>query len=288
MYLSPKSQDLVLASCGILYLPMRRKTVPISPNDSKLSSNLLPEPGLEVSPLTPVSDLTSPGSLLMSKPTFVNTQLLQRHRYSLPTNTLLQPESTPVESSSRSKTPEITITEETQTQLVPDTVNGAQEEYLIWSSKGAAKDLAISKRICRSYEDVNSSSAGHPRNISSKLPSSIIASGFKLPNLLPLRKSSNRGGSQQDITDSVVSMKGSHSDNALRENPFQSANTNQKKETVLAPLGKLARGMQSLGANYLDPRKLRDSFKPVAKRENIEDPVLEEMKKQCKTLIIEI
>ena len=68
------------------------------------------------------------------------------------------------------------------------------------------------------------------------------------------------------------------------------------KEAVLAPFsvlargvqslapnaGKLARGMQSIGAN-LDPRRLR-----TQRRQLEEDPVLKERKANCKTRIIQI
>jgi hypothetical protein len=279
------SYDLVLPSCGIVSLTSHRKLVPIH-SSAHVCATLLPQFGTEVSPVTPVSGSASPNSLsLVSKPVVLNQRTLQRHRYSLPTNSLLQPDGAVIDSSFRTKTPEITITEEHQ--LGQGGIIGTPLDLLMWSPKGTSKDLSISKRICRSYEDVNTYTTGLP--IVKAPPSSIVSGGFKLPTLLPLRKSGNRGGSQQDIPDSVVSMKGSHSDNALRENPFQANNNvNQKRDMVLAPLGKLARGMQNLGASYLDPRKLRDSFKPVIKKEEVDDPSLDEKKKKCKTLIIDI
>lgn len=184
-----------------------------------------------------------------------------------------------------SKTPEITITEEVNPGIIP--------EATLVPSQSSLK--VLHRRISRSSEEVNKV-GGRAGGFGFSIPSPFGGqgqgstsqgrqSGFKLPNIFQSSShNQSKGGSssQQNIFDSI-SLKGSHSDNALKENQ-------QKRDMVFAPLGKLAKGMQSLGANYLDPRKIR-SLKPVSltrQQDTVEDKELEERKLVSQTEFIEL
>lgn len=108
-------------------------------------------------------------------------------------------------------------------------------------------------------------------------------------------------------TDLQLHLPSSHSEGHIGGSAIQSGGTELptlvsplsalNKEAVLAPFsvlargvqslapgaGRLARGMQSIGAN-LDPRRLRAQ----RQRQLEEDPVMKERKSQCKTRIIQL
>lgn len=292
--LFPLENDLVLPSCGILS-PGRRNNISQTIPDM-ISSPLLvmTEAGrsgnkseLQPLPLSQDSSSTevSPSRHAGPKLGLSTMNSLQRHRNSLPVCSLgVTMSGMHTTSPQRSRTPEITITEELSSAGI---VTPSTKDDTIFSIPQQSSSLKVAmRRISRSSEDVNKVGGfggfGMPRINAQN------TTGFKLPNIFGTSKTDQRSSSNQNIFDSV-GLKGSHSDNALRDNPFQSSQQPQKRgEMVLAPLGKLAKGMQSLGANYLDPRKIRESLKPIVKQDSFEDKELEEKKRLSETEFIDV
>ncbi|CAL8115328.1 unnamed protein product [Orchesella dallaii] len=264
--------DLYLPSCGIVCLHGKPPTflqTGILPDI--LGGNFKYSPG--VSPITPIMDIPSQDITPTSSDTNASMRLpipldlLQRHRYSLPT-TSLTITTTTVAKGDRSTTPEIRITEE----HVPGSV----------ILTGLTCPIPSQKRMSRSSEDVNkvsSITAGVKMFNSTFINKVPVTLKNKLaPNL----QQEGRSTSDQDIFSTLVNMKGSHSENAIKD-PVQ------KRDVMFAPLGKLARGMQNIGANYLDPRKIRDSLRqPRQEAVAPEDPEILEKMKTCKSQIIDV
>ncbi|ODN03932.1 Phosphatidylinositide phosphatase SAC2, partial [Orchesella cincta] len=264
--------DLYLPSCGILCLhgkPPSLLQTAILPDI--LGENFKYSPG--VSPITPIMDMPSQDITPTSTDTNASMKLpipqdlLNRHRFSLPT-TSLTITTTIATKGGRSTTPEIRITEEP--------VQGSVVFI------GSTCPTTTQKRMSRSSEDVNkvtSITAGvkmFNNTFINKVP--VTLKNKLTPNL----QQEGRSTSDQDIFSTLVNMKGSHSENAIKD-PVQ------KRDVMFAPLGKLARGMQNIGANYLDPRKIRDSLRQP--RQDIvvpDDPEILEKMKTCKSQIIDI
>lgn len=318
------AKDLVLPSCGILSI-----------HESNFSSSLSAllsahEMILEIdgfpSPITPtVEDVprdfqrsvgcgddssSSPKHSVspISSATAENYRAFHRHhRHSLPVPSLILTKPTGL---NRPITPEIKITEE-----LPSGSKGHRgkiEQVASASSvEGSSRSITgklnvtIPKRMARSTDDVNRISGGDesPLNVVSKLTSAFGgATPLRFGRIPTNISSDNRAASDVDLFGGMINMKGSHSDNTLQENPYRGQTApNSKRELVFAPLGKFARGMQSIGANYLDPRKLKGSFKAPIKLESMsfatspkaehskEDiTALQERIKACNSLIVEV
>ena len=287
------SGDLVLPSCGLVSMPKESHKHRSSQSPPPLLTPELPRRAgiggdselktpCSGSPISQPSSPEQPaGSKMGSGEDHVSG--IQRHRHSLPTPSLGLSLGMSI-TKKRSVTPEIKITE---------------EPYADCSHLLPPSSLTC-KRISRSSEDLIAMSGSDPTSVALRLKSAGGSS-----QLQPISSEAIRSTSDQDICGSLGNqMKGSHSDNAIirSNNPFQrftqqaSGNPPFKKELVLVPLGKLARGMQSLGANYLHPKKLRDTFKPQLKREpellkpeDLEElRILEEKKRNCKSLIVDL
>ncbi|CAG7829428.1 unnamed protein product [Allacma fusca] len=315
------SKDLVLPSCGIVSVHENNFTSSLT---ALLSAHeLIVDVDGFASPVTPTvpsfpldfekrqlpespqlpSNSKSPS--IEQSPSHipsVNTAILQRHRHSLPANSLSLNQAT-IGLLQRPITPEITITEEpsnSEELIRIDSILSPMVGNNIKSVAGA-KLAVIPKRISRSSEDVNriSGTTLHSSMVN-RISSTYNKFGggqlnLKLERLSPSVSKENRSSSDLDIFGSLINMKGSHSDTTLREN--QATN---KKDVVFSPFGKLARGMQNIGANYLDPRKLKGSFKQTKlesmkimtqKKEEAtkeDNTILLERIKNCKSLIVDV
>lgn len=273
--------DLFLPSCGIVSLPTRlQPCVQVGLTPDFVGSDQKTSPAGGLSPVTPILDAASQDVTPTSTDTnnslrlHIPQDLLARHRYSLPTNTLLIT-SSPSQSTARSTTPEIRITEEPN-------VSGSTISALT----GSLSSSLNQKRMSRSSEDVNKVA---PVSASVKMFNTSFMN--KVPvslknKLVPNMPQDSRSTSDQDIFSSLVNMKGSHSESAIKDGNNPAA---PKGGVVFAPLGKLARGMQNIGVNYLDPRKLRDTLRqPRQDAGPPEDPEIVEKMKSCKSRIIDI
>lgn len=273
--------DLFLPSCGIVSLPTRNAapSLQIGLAPGFFGSYGKSSPGGGISPVTPGMEAGSQDVTPTSSDTNASLRLhiphdlLQRHRYSLPTNSL-SITSSPSKTTGRSTTPEITITEEpNQSASTLSTLTGS-----------LSSNSSNQKRMSRSSEEVNKVA---PVSTSAKMfnTSFINKVPVSLKNkLVPTLPQHSHSTSDQDIFSSLVNMKGSHSESAIKDG----SNPAQHRGVVFAPLGKLARGMQNIGVNYLDPRKLRDTLRHPKENAPIEDPEIVEKMKSCKSLIIDI
>lgn len=268
----PVPQDLYLSACGIVSLHLSSVA---SLHTGFVSEYNKASPGL--SPVTPIMDVASQDVTPTSTDTNPSLRLniphdaLQRHRYSLPTNSLTIT-SSPSTQSGRSTTPEIRITEEPSQTLQPNLLTGS------------VASVSNQKRMSRSSEDVNKVSAmGAGVKMFNNSFINKVPLSFK-NKLVPSLPQESRSTSDQDIFSTLVSMKGSHSESAIKD-----GNPVQKRDVVFAPLGKLAKGMQNIGVNYLDPRKLRDSLRqPRQDIAPVEDPDLVEKMIASKSRFIDI
>ncbi|XP_013142093.1 PREDICTED: phosphatidylinositide phosphatase SAC2 isoform X2 [Papilio polytes] len=94
-----------------------------------------------------------------------------------------------------------------------------------------------------------------------------------------------RSNSQHDITLNIAQ---SHSESALKQlKNIASPMSNATREMVLSPLSKLAKGVQTLGAN-LDPRKIKasGSVKQISEQQYEEHKKLQEKWQGCNTRLI--
>lgn len=311
--------DYFLQSCGIVSVTSVRPTSTPSDSDKmhldvmSRDYNFLPKTSPGLSPVTSTMDDASQSQAVTPSSTDTNLssvklhiphELLQRHRYSLPANNLDMTMTTLVVNpgnggsigmqigSGRSTTPEIKVTEEApQANLLPSFIS--QQHHLTVANN--------QKRMSRSSEDINKVPTPEVVGIVNKSSQGWL--NYKLPvasfkqKLVPSLPQDSRSTSDQDIFLSFVHMKGSHSENAIKEgtrpgdagagnNPVPKA---AGGGVVFTPLGKLARGMQSIGANYLDPRKLRDTLRqPKQDNAPVEDPKITELMKATKSRIIDI
>lgn len=290
--------DLYLPSCGIVSLSVHHQPSPQSALSTEyLLGNNKASPGGGLSPVTPILDANASQDVT---PTSTDTNnslrlhippdMLQRHRYSLPTNSL-NILSSPNKSTGRSTTPEIRITEEPaqSASTTLSTLTGALN----------ANNSNNQKRMSRSSEDVNKSTPAVAPSVKVFNTSLMNRVPISLKNkLVPATTSTmpqDRSTSDQDIFSSLVNMKGSHSESAIKDGNSNNSGSSTgspaapKRDVVFAPLGKLARGMQNIGVNYLDPRKLRDTLRQP-RQDNIpqEDPEIVEKMKSCKSVIIDI
>jgi len=222
---------------------------------------------------------------------------LWTHRQSLPTNAL-EDGSNPADGDrQKSVTPEITITEDELLNQQEPGISSRDSEVQPSSTKIVMKttstlEASAFSRLSRSTEDVHKGSTNkREKPIGGKNLFGVLSPGSTRKgimgftfNNLTTGQSDVRCSSEEDIFGSLLHMKGSHSENALRDNSSQSP------QKLFAPFGKIAKGVQNIGANYLDPRKLRESLRQprneLYKREVDDD--FEERKKHCVTKILDL